>query len=192
MASKQPTKSERWKAKLEAEFLFAYDAHGDALFRHCLIRVRDRDAAKDVVQEAFSRTWAYLSMGKKIDHLRAFLYRVANNLIIDQSRKKKSSSLDKMMEEDGFEVRDESIREPIDHPALRQARALLHSLDEMYRVAVTMRYIDEMTPKEIARVLGVSENVVSVRIHRGIERLRQDMPKYTREESGKDLDEPLK
>ena len=34
-----------------------------------------------------------------------------------------------------------------------------------------MRYIDELSPREIAAVLGVIENVVSVRIHRGIQRL---------------------
>ena len=36
-----------------------------------------------------------------------------------------------------------------------------------------MRFIDELSPKEIAAILGVSENVVSVRIHRGIKKLRQ-------------------
>jgi RNA polymerase sigma factor (sigma-70 family) len=41
----------------------------------------------------------------------------------------------------------------------------------MYRTAITMRYLDEMSPREIAEALGVSENVVSVRIHRGIEKL---------------------
>jgi len=173
--ARDKTKSKKWAADVEKEFLAAYDEHSDALFRHCLIRVRDRDAAKDVVQEAFSRTWVYLSEGKKIDYIRAFLYRVANNLIIDASRKKKSSSLDALMEEDGFEIRDESITDPADVPAAREAVAMLKSLDEIYRTAITMRYIDEMSPREIAQALGVSENVVSVRIHRGIERLSQIM-----------------
>src|SRR3989338_3457193 len=169
--ARDKTKSKKWAADVEKEFLAAYDEHSDALFRHCLIRVRDRDAAKDVVQEAFSRTWVYLSEGKKIDYIRAFLYRVANNLIIDGSRKKKSSSLDALMEEDGFEIADESLTDPADIPAAREAVVMLKSLDEIYRTAITMRYIDEMSPREIAEALGVSENVVSVRIHRGIERL---------------------
>src|SRR5437763_398183 len=89
---------------VEAEFLAAFDEHSDALFRHCFVRVRDREAAKDIVQETFTKTWDYLAKGKKVDHLRAFLYRVANNLIVDASRRKRSTSLDHMMEEDGFEV----------------------------------------------------------------------------------------
>ena len=168
-------RSRRWAENLEKEFLAAYDEYSDALFRHCMIRVRDRDVAKDIVQETFSRTWLYLSEGKKVEYIRAFLYRVANNLIVDGARKKKSSSLDALMEDDGFEVRDESIRDFADVPAAREAVAMLKSLDEIYRTAITMRFIDEMSPREIAQTLGVSENVVSVRIHRGIERLSKMM-----------------
>jgi RNA polymerase sigma-70 factor (ECF subfamily) len=172
------TNAQTWGEELEREFLAAYDAHADALFRHCYIRVRDRDAAKDIVQEAFTRTWVYMSEGKKVEYLRAFLYRVSNNLIVDGARKKKSSSLDAMMEDDGFEVRDESIREPVDKLEVRQALGLLKSLDEIYRTAITMRFIDEMTPREIAKRLGVTENVVSVRIHRGVERLAKLMKQH--------------
>jgi len=165
------THSEAWKQKLEADFLAAYDEHADALFRHCLIRVRDREAAKDMVQEAYSRTWLYLSEGKTIEHPRAFLFRVASNLIVDGSRRKKSASLDKMIEDDGFEPADESLSDPADRTSAREALAHLGSLDEIYQTAIRMRFFDNMTPKEIAGRLGVSENVVSVRIHRGIERL---------------------
>ena len=171
----KPTHSEAWKIQLEADFLAAYDEHSDQLFRHALMRVRDREIAKDVVQETFSRAWLYLSQGKRIDYVRAFLYRVANNLIIDMSRKKRSSSLDKLMEDDGFEPRDEMAKDPAEVPAAREAVALLTGLDEIYRTAITMRFIDEMSPKEIAKKLGVSENVVSVRIHRGLERLSRMM-----------------
>lgn len=170
-----PTRSEKWKRELEARYLAAYDEHADALFRHVQLRVRDREAAVDLVQETFARAWLYLSEGKNIEYMRAFLYRVANNLIVDGSRKKKSSSLDKMMEEDGFEVKDESLKDPAEVPQAREALALLKSLEDIYRTAITMRFIEEMTPKEIAQELGVSENVVSVRIHRGIARLSKMM-----------------
>ena len=171
MVPNQGSHSQKWKQNLEREFLAAYDAHTDELFRYALLRVRDREHAKDVVQEAYSRTWVYLSEGKKIDHIRAFLYRVTNNLIVDASRKKKASSLDSMMEEDGFEVADESLKDPSIIPQTREVMKHLHSLDDIYRTAITMRYFEDKSPKEIAAEIGVSENVASVRIHRGIERL---------------------
>lgn len=175
MTAQKNTRQDKWKRELERGFLEAHDAHADALFRHCLIRIRDRELAKDIVQETFARTWVYLSEGKTVEYMRAFLYRIANNLIVDMVRKKKSASLDAMMDDDGFEPVDDSIPDFADKPAAREALKMLKSLDEIYRTAITMRYMDEMSPREIADALGVSENVVSVRIHRGIERLSKMM-----------------
>ena len=158
---------------LEKEFLAAYDEYANPLFRHCLVRLRDREVAKDVVAETFTKTWDYLAEGKKVEHMRAFLYRVANNLIVDTARRKRSSSLDAMIDDDGFEVEDESLKNPADIPDARAAMKLLRALDDIYRDVVTMRFVDGLTPKEIADVLHVSENVVSVRLHRGIAQLRQ-------------------
>src|SRR3989344_2087919 len=171
LSMKKQSRAEKWKKELESEFLAAYDEHADTLFRHSLLRVRDREAAKDIVQEAFSRTWTYLSAGKRITYIRAFLFRVAGNLIVDAARRKKSVSLDNMMEVDGFEPVDEHTVDPTTIPQLRETMGHLKALDEIYQTAIRMRYFDNMTPKEIASRLGVSENVVSVRIHRGIQRL---------------------
>ena len=54
------------------------------------------------------------------------------------------------------------------------ARALkaLEELPEPYREAVVMRYVDGLSPTEIARTIGESENVVSVRVHRGLKKLK--------------------
>ena len=169
------TRSKEWSLALEREFLAAYDSNADALFRHCLARMRDRDIARDIVQETFARTWLYLSEGKKVTHIKAFLYRVANNIIVDTARKKRSSSLDAMMEEDGFEVEDESVKDPGEALQVREAVAHLKTMDDIYRVVITMRFLDGMSPKEIAEILGVTENVVSVRLHRGLERLSRKM-----------------
>lgn len=175
MASFGPENEGNREDKIEEEFLAAYDAYADAIFRHCLIRIRDRELARDITQDTFTRTWQYLSEGNQVEHVRAFLYRVANNLIVDSTRKRRSTSLDALAEEDGFEVEDESIRAPIDTPALTEALKVLDEMDESYRTIITMRFVDELGPKEIAQALGLSENVVSVRLHRGIAQLRSKM-----------------
>ena len=50
-------------------------------------------------------------------------------------------------------------------------------LDEKYRDVVLMRYVDELSPKEISEVVGESENNVSVRIHRGLKQLKEILRK---------------
>ncbi len=155
------------------EFLKAYDELSDALFRHCYYRCYDRERAKELMQECYVRAWEYVVEGKDIKNLKAFLYRVANNLVIDESRKKKESSLETLME-GGFEPADARDKTVVNAEA-GQMIGLLGRIDEKYREIVSMRYLDDMTPKEIAVVVGESENVVSVRLHRGIRQLRDLM-----------------
>jgi RNA polymerase sigma-70 factor (ECF subfamily) len=153
----------------------AFDAYADALFRHALYRVRDRAAAEDLTQETFCRAWTYLARGgEPVRNIRAFLYRILGNLIIDRARKAREQSLDALMDE-GFQVSAE-VAPPADVSAdARTAVELLAELEEPYRAAVAMRYLDGLPPKEIAEALGVSATVVSVRVFRGIAKLRKLM-----------------
>src|SRR4051812_32968922 len=88
------------------EFTTMYEAESDGIFRFCLVRVSDREQALDLTQETFAKVWQFVSDGKTLTHARTFLYTVARNLIIDWYRKKKSVSLEAMMEEDGGESHD--------------------------------------------------------------------------------------
>src|SRR3989344_5622010 len=101
---------------LEQEFLKAYDDLADAIFRHCYFRVSDRDKAKDITQDTFTKTWEYIARGGKVESIKAFLYRVANNLIVDEFRKKKELSLERLADS-GFEPEshdDKNIRTGIE------------------------------------------------------------------------------
>lgn len=161
----------RTPSDTETAFLEAYDAYADAIFRHCYFRAFDRERGKDLMQETFMRAWQYLAKGGEVQNMRAFLYRIANNLIIDESRKKKEMSLDKLQEE-GFDPgRDET---PLMQSRLEHGRVLqsLNRLDSAYRDTIVMRYVNELSPSEIAEVTGESANTVSVRIYRGLKQLR--------------------
>lgn len=168
------------KAK-ESAYLEAYEAYNDALFRHAFFRVSNRDRALELVQDTFLKVWDYLHGGGEVDQYKAFLYRILNNLIIDEYRKKKSSSLDEILENDTGEMESKlsegsvhEVEEAFDErTAVESIRARIPELPDTYRDVVTMRYIDGFTPKEIASMIGISENVVSVRLHRGTHKLRE-------------------
>ena len=164
--------SDNAQSAFEQEFLEAYDLYADAIFRHCSYRLLDRELGSDLMQETFMRAWEYVSKGRKVDNMRAFLYRVANNLIVDHVRKKKEMSLERMMEEDGFEPGKDTT--PDLHNRLEKDRIIeaLSHLEETHREVLILRYIDELPPAEIAQLLGTSPNVISVRIHRGLKHLR--------------------
>jgi len=151
-----------------------FEANTNALFRHIYMRIHDRDLAKDLAQESFTRMWQYISEGKTIDNMRAFLYRTAHNIVIDYYRKKKEVSLD-ALNETGYDpegVSKQATEAPAEFEEFRRA---LTRIPDKYREAVTLRYVDEMLPEEIAGVLDISAGAVSVRINRGVEMVRKEL-----------------
>lgn len=156
----------------ETKFLKVYDTYQEAIFRHCYFRVFNRERAKEIAQEAFMRAWEEVRRGTDVKNIKAFVYRVANNLIIDESRKKSAVSLEGMTD-DGFQptgMTANRISELIDG---QMVLSLSKKLEPEYRQVLLMRYVDNLKPKEIAEIIGESQNVVSVRIHRAIKALQQ-------------------
>ena len=154
----------------EDEFLAAYDQHADAIFRFCYAQTGEREAAKDAVQETFVRTWKYLADGRRVKELRPFLYRTARNILIDNHRRDRTDSLDALSEH-GFDIGDKTdMTVAIDATLAVKA---MQRLEPGYREAVLLRYVHEMSPAEIAQVTGEKVNAISVRIHRGLEKLKE-------------------
>ena len=159
---------------MRKEFETAYENYADALFRHCFFRVSSRETALDLVQESFLKTWDYMQKGEKIINLKSFLYRVVNNSIIDFYRKRKSESLDALAE-DGFDPPVRHNEDIMSQTEYNRAISFFEKLSEQYRSVMIMRFIDGMAIPEIAEILNETENNVSVRIHRGLEKIRKLM-----------------
>ena len=163
----------------EEAFLTAFDAYAEALFRHAYFRVSDREKAKDLVSDAYAKTWDYVAKGNHVDDFRPFLYRTLNRLIIDEYRRKKTESLDALLDEQdvpegAFEELVQGSREETEL-ALDAQRIpeLLTSMPYAYREVVVLRYLDGLMPQEIADMLNEPVNTVSVRIHRGVAWLKK-------------------
>lgn len=160
--------------KAKEEFIEAYEELADSLFRHCFFKVSDREKAKDLVQDVFVKSWQHVVKGKEISNLKAFLYTVANNLIIDYYRKTKEISLDYLREK-GFDYSISGEHDIVINAEHSKAIEVLQSLPKKYKEIIIWRLIDGLTPKEIAEVLGTSENVVSVRLNRALKKLREKL-----------------
>ncbi len=161
-------------SSIQQEFIAAYDAYADDIFRHCYFRVFDRERGKELMQEAFMKTWEYIASGKAVDILRAFLYKTANHLIIDEARRKKRRTVESLedLQETGFDIADDNVQDMGVAIDAERVLTVLSRIEEPYRTAVVMRYIDELNPKEIAHALDEPVNVISVRITRGIKKLQ--------------------
>jgi len=165
-------------------FTNIYNEESDSVFRFCLLRVSDREKALELTQETFTRLWSSMVLGNlpagrqgKIANPRALAYTVARNLIIDWYRRVKSISLESLSGEDGdkeFEVPDEKATLEIElNVDSRRVLSMLERLEPQYREVIHLRYVEDLSPKDIAEVLKLNPNTVSVRITRGLEALRR-------------------
>lgn len=158
-------------AKRQAVFTQAYREHLHELIRHARNMIDSREVSEDVVQDAFVRTWLYLERGGKIKKIRAFLYHVLNNIIVDLYRKHKSLSLDMLLDR-GHEPSVDDTQRIVDNLDGESAFALIERLPETYQRVLRMKYGDGLSYQEIARSTGQSRNTTAVQVHRGLEKLK--------------------
>ncbi len=158
----------------------AFEAYSDELFRHALMRLSDREKALELTQECFLRCMEYARKGGHIEQMRPFLYRTLKHLIIDEYRRHKASSLEQMAAKDERELDDylpsdesNTLEAAVERHEGARALAALKRLPEPYREALSLRYVEGLSIGEIASMVGERENAVSVRLHRGLKKLRQ-------------------
>src|SRR3989344_5815961 len=97
------------QSELNSEKLtVAHHDYNKSLNSYALFKLHDSNTGEDLVQDTFTKTWAYLVKGGKIIMMKAFLYHILNNLIVDEYRKQKHkmASLDTLIES-GFEPKDD-------------------------------------------------------------------------------------
>src|SRR3989338_11491935 len=90
------------EAKHRAVLTVAHNDFSKGLNARAFFKVGDHAIGEGLVQDTFIKTWKYLVKGGKIDVMKAFLYHILNNLIVDHYRKHKTTSLD-VLREKGFE-----------------------------------------------------------------------------------------
>lgn len=148
-----------------------FQTYSDVIFRLCFYKTSNHDVAHDLTQETFLRLWKSISAEKEIEKPKQYIYQIARNLIIDYYKTRKALSLDSMVDE-GFSPKSEGISsETLSEINLLRDR--IETLDLEFRDVIYMKFVEGMRVKEIAEIIGISENLASVRISRGKQKLRE-------------------
>ena len=166
--------------KHEEEFTKAYDTYAVPILRHISFRVSNKDVAQDLTQETFFRAWRFISSKEgavKIKSFKAFLYRIANNLVIDYYRKKKETvSLEDIQQKELIvqALQEEEAEARIEKAVMEKHLA---ELKDEYRQILLYRYVDDLSVSEISEMMGKTKDNVSVTTHRALKALRKQMEK---------------
>ena len=161
------------KQKISREKILttAHNDYGKRMNSYAFFKVNSHATGQDLVQDTFVKTWAYLVKGGKIDLMKPFLYHILNQLIIDEYRKHKTSSLDALLEK-GFEPSFDNAERTFNVFDGKTALLLIQHLPEKYEKVMRMQYVQNLSLKEISLITGQSRNAVAVQAHRGLVQLK--------------------
>jgi len=155
--------------ELKEEFEGLFSNFSDVVYRLCLYKTGSVVKAEELTQETFLRVWKSMASGKTLERPKSYIYQIARNLIVDYYKENKPISLDQLSEE-GFEPTDGSTS-PETLAEVSMIKNGINSLEKDYREVIYLKFVEGLSVKEIASILGVSENLVSVRINRGKKKL---------------------
>lgn len=164
------------KHKDKQAFIQAYDLYIDQIFRFVFFKLGNKEEAEDVTSMVFLKCWNYIYEGNLENHdtLKSLLYKIARNTIIDHYRRnqdKETVSLEAAEEisDDQQNVHEQTITN-IDFQSLVKEKLPL--LKDEYRDVIILRFINELSVSEIAKVLGKTSGNVRVLVHRALQSLQ--------------------
>lgn len=154
----------------------------DKIFNYIMYIVKDENLANDLFQETYLKAITKMQNGKYTDSGKFFwwLTRVAHNVIIDYYRALKSSRIvEPTKDNDLSNLNSNSVMdvsresEMANAQVLRDVKKLMEALPEQQREVVFMRYYQELSFKEIAKITGVSINTSLGRMRYALINLRK-------------------
>ena len=151
----------------------------DMLFRLALRITLSKEEAEDIVQDTLIKVWNQRDRWEEIDSIEAFSNTICRNLALDRIKRKENSneSLDDI---GNFEPAASSnpYEKTQQRDRLALIRKLIDSLPEKQRSCMQLRDIEGKPYKEIAAILGISEEQVKVSIFRARQAIKQQYIKY--------------
>lgn len=146
----------------------------DILYRLALRITLDSAEAEDIVQDTLIRIWNRREQWDEIENIEAFALTICRNLALDRAEKQENNHLE--LDEQRMERPDQAPT-PLDHAQqndrIKLVRQLVDSLPEKQRSCVQLRDFEGKPYKEIADILGITEQQVKVNIFRARQTIKQ-------------------
>jgi RNA polymerase sigma-70 factor (ECF subfamily) len=183
-----PNRTVKWTAALaqkarqgnRAAFDKLVDLYWSDIYRMVYYRAENPMDAEDLAQEVFLRAYTNLDRLRQPESFRSWLFSIAINLMRDFHRRRRGLGYFKSLSEPNGD----SIPEPADHNAesaltgvlkqefWREIRKFIKELPKKEREIFTLRFLDQLSIKEIAQVLQRAEGSIKSHLFRAVVKLR--------------------
>ena len=164
-----------------------YEISSPAVYKAIRVLIKDEDTVYDILQDTYVKAFTRLDQLQNPDKLIPWLKMIANNLAKDWLKKSKPMFFTDIyggeeLEDIPFEESIEDVRSELNpemamdqQEAKRLVMEILDHLPEDQRVVIGMFYYEEMSVKDIAQTLGVSENTVKSRLSYGRRKIKEQV-----------------
>lgn len=164
-----------------------YKISSPAVYKTIWVLIKDEDTVYDILQDTYVKAFTRLDQLQNPDKLIPWLKMIANNLAKDWLKKSKPVFFTDIyggeeLEDIPFEESIEDVRSELNpemamdqQEAKRLVMEILDHLPEDQRVVIGMFYYEEMSVKDIAQTLGVSENTVKSRLSYGRRKIKEQV-----------------
>ncbi len=148
-----------------------YELYVEKIYRYIFFRVnQDKHTAEDITEVVFIRAWEKLHMFRK-GSFQAWLYTIARNAVIDHYRSDKPTAM-----------LHENIAEETDHEEkvflsieVEKVMKSMQKLTEEQQEIITLKFINDMSNKEIAKILKKKEDAIRALQYRALQALREEL-----------------
>lgn len=149
------------------------------LYRLALRITLNPAEAEDVVQDTLIKVWDKRDQWNEIDSIEAFSLVICRNLALDKNKKKGHDNLS-IEEETNIEPvasASNPLEQTLQNDRIEQVRRLINELPEKQRSCIQLRDFEGKSYKEVAEVLGITEEQVKVNIFRARQTIKQRFEK---------------
>jgi RNA polymerase sigma-70 factor (ECF subfamily) len=151
-----------------------YDHYLPAIYRFILLKVGQREEAEDLTHQVFLKAWTNISgFSEKGLPFSSWLYRIARNLVIDNYRKSRTViSIDEEFVSEKL-IFQPNISDIDDKKDIALIMSSIQQLKDVERDVIIMRFVEDLSTKEVSEVINKSEGAVKLIQHRAIIRIRK-------------------
>jgi RNA polymerase sigma-70 factor (ECF subfamily) len=167
-----------------------FDAHKDRVWTVALRFTGDEHAARDVTQQVFLKLFTSIAGFRHESNFKTWLYRLVTNECMDEFRKRRRLiSFDSFRSDDHDENHGEVDMKDWRQDPLQEERlarleiseavlAALMQLKPKLRMAIVLKYFEDLSYEQMAETLGCSMGTVASRLNRGHKALAQKLARF--------------
>ncbi len=170
---------DRIKEKDKEAFIKAYNLYADQIYRFTYFKVNDKEEAQDLTSTIFLKTWNYIQQNNISDFktVRGLIYKIARTSIIDHYRKNsKQENIALDSEDNEIQISDnnQDILKKTEHSFdMSIIEQKLQQLKDEYREIIILKYLEDLSTSEIAKIIDKSKGNTRVIIHRALNALKK-------------------